>query len=140
MPCTHPTYSTSEPRPYVGSVARDEHRAAHGGIEVTETCAACGARRRVNLNGLHREEGVWGATRAERQQAAQAASAHARTLIAAVEPLVLGAITASLDAEAMVVIEGPGHERVRALPGAWVDQARAARKAVEAAQAAAANV
>lgn len=48
--------------PYMGSVARgvarDENRAAHGGITRIETCA-CGASRLVNANGSHVEAGAW---------------------------------------------------------------------------------
>jgi len=45
-------------KPYSGPVARDEHRAAHGGICVVEICR-CGAERRTNVNGVHQERGGW---------------------------------------------------------------------------------
>lgn len=38
--------------------AREENRAAHGGIAVEETCR-CGAERIVNVNGTHTEKGAW---------------------------------------------------------------------------------
>jgi hypothetical protein len=49
---------------FSGPVSRDENRAAHGGVCHTEVCSRCGARRRVNVNGLHVEYGPW--TPAER--------------------------------------------------------------------------
>lgn len=59
----HRAESQSEPRCFVGPVARaphtDENPAAHGGIEVTETCR-CGATRGVLINGRHEEQGPWG--------------------------------------------------------------------------------
>jgi hypothetical protein len=44
--------------PFLGPVSRDERRAAHGNICITETCA-CGATRKTNVNGVHFEQGVW---------------------------------------------------------------------------------
>lgn len=67
---THTVASTSEPRGYSGPVvyergvayARrhglDEHRAAHGNIQVTDRCA-CGYERRRLINGRHEELGPW---------------------------------------------------------------------------------
>ena len=43
--------------PYRGAATPCEP-AAHGGITRIETCS-CGAQRRLNLNGGHREEGAW---------------------------------------------------------------------------------
>lgn len=55
----HEAVSTSDPWPFSGPVnPRDENRAAHGGIGVTETCR-CGAERSTLINGLHTETGRW---------------------------------------------------------------------------------
>lgn len=54
----HRVVRESEPYGYRGSVSRDENRAAHGGICVTQYCS-CGAERRENSNGRHVETGVW---------------------------------------------------------------------------------
>lgn len=60
MTCKHEAHRVSEPRCYRGSVnPHNEFPAAHGNIEVTETCK-CGHMRLVNINMLHREEGPWG--------------------------------------------------------------------------------
>jgi hypothetical protein len=47
-------------RPFAGPVvaASDAHRAAHGNITRHATCA-CGASRRMNINGRHVEAGAW---------------------------------------------------------------------------------
>lgn len=80
--CAHPgTRVIGAPRPYMGQVASWEgNRAAHGYIEVTEECAACGARRRTLRNGPHREYGTWGPSRAQRADAARRAAERARAL------------------------------------------------------------
>lgn len=55
----HEVVKISEPRRYTGSVNPwAEFPAAHGNITCTETCQ-CGASRNVNINGVHREEGLW---------------------------------------------------------------------------------
>ena len=46
------------PRSYRAPAAWVQVPAAHGGEEVTEVCE-CGATRRVNRNGVHREVGHW---------------------------------------------------------------------------------
>lgn len=53
----HKTIETTD-RPYTGPVSRTENRAAHGGICRVDRCE-CGAERRVNVNGVHREIGTW---------------------------------------------------------------------------------
>jgi len=54
-----PVASLSRTRPYSGSVdARTPNPAAHGGVCHVHTCR-CGAERRVNANGQHREVGRW---------------------------------------------------------------------------------
>ena len=46
-------------RGFVGPIAGAEpNRAAHGGITETHRCA-CGATRRLNVNGRHLEVGPW---------------------------------------------------------------------------------
>jgi hypothetical protein len=49
---------TVEIRCFLGPVAQKQNQAAHGGHCRHETCR-CGARRRVNVNGLHTERGRW---------------------------------------------------------------------------------
>jgi len=61
--CTHATVSESAPECYARPVAWPEHPAAHGCIRVVETCLRCGARRAVNRNNGHREDGPWESTR-----------------------------------------------------------------------------
>jgi hypothetical protein len=43
---------------FTGPVSRDENRAAHGGVCEIQRCA-CGAERRMNVNGAHTEIGEW---------------------------------------------------------------------------------
>ena len=50
---------TETVRGYTGPVSRGENLAAHGGIEIRETCR-CGAARSRLVNGLHTETGAWG--------------------------------------------------------------------------------
>jgi hypothetical protein len=56
---THAAASTAE-EPYFGpvTVPAYQHPPAHGGICRTERCE-CGAFRKVNVNGRHREIGGW---------------------------------------------------------------------------------
>lgn len=83
MPCSHQQTTDIRERCYTGSVSRhDENPAAHGGICVTEECTACGARRDVNINGCHQENGSWGPTRREREQRARVAEGTVRELLA----------------------------------------------------------
>lgn len=49
---------TTTDRPFAGAVAPAENRAAHGNICRVEVCR-CGATRRTNVNGVHREGGPW---------------------------------------------------------------------------------
>lgn len=62
--CSHSTTTESEPKAFGGPVAEARagsvyNPAAHGNIEVTETCSACSATRRALINGCHREVGGW---------------------------------------------------------------------------------
>ena len=57
---------TSQTRPFCGCTLMTDHgrvvgthrEAAHGGVCERQTCK-CGATRDVNINGAHREVGVW---------------------------------------------------------------------------------
>jgi hypothetical protein len=62
MSCKHPkehvickTYGYRAP---IWPCARPDRR-AHGAVQHTETCGLCGAVRRENSNGRHRETGPW---------------------------------------------------------------------------------
>lgn len=62
--CAHAAITLSDPRGFRGPVAEQRpgseyNPAAHGNIEVTETCRSCKAARRVLINGRHRELGGW---------------------------------------------------------------------------------
>ena len=79
--CSHTETVESNVRAFFGAVSRDENPAAHGGVCHTETCVQCGARRRVNSNGRHTEEGPWGEDRAARESAARQAESVVRALV-----------------------------------------------------------
>lgn len=53
----HQAISTKT-RGFSGPVTRDENPRAHGNVCEIERCS-CGAERRVNVNGMHVEEGDW---------------------------------------------------------------------------------
>lgn len=55
----HEAAAKTEVTGFQGPVSRDENRAAHGNIMVTETCVHCGAERSRNVNGIHVEQGEW---------------------------------------------------------------------------------
>ncbi len=58
--CKHEHVHEVQERAYTGGVnARDENRAAHGNIEVTERCGTCSGERRRLVNGRHEEIGDW---------------------------------------------------------------------------------
>jgi hypothetical protein len=59
--CKHTKTGFGEPRPFFGPVARGDHqnRAAHGNVELRETCEHCGMQRRVLSNNGHYEHGPW---------------------------------------------------------------------------------
>lgn len=44
--------------PFIGAVSRSENRWAHGGVTFVHRCS-CGAVKKVNANGCHREHGPW---------------------------------------------------------------------------------
>lgn len=86
--------------PYTG-----ENRAAHGNIEVTEECVACGAQRQVNINQWHHEYGPFGPSRAEREADEQHRLVAARRAKEAMEDAALQA----RKAEVIEVRERPGY-------------------------------
>jgi len=58
---THAAIRTSAPKPFRGPVAgwpAAENVAAHGNVEITETCS-CGLVRECLVNGPHTEDGPW---------------------------------------------------------------------------------
>lgn len=58
--CDHEDTIEIATRCYTGPVSVDDQNpAAHGGICVEEECAACGSRRKYNVNGCHVEYGGW---------------------------------------------------------------------------------
>lgn len=65
--CTHTRTQDGEARCYSHPVCvppyTDPVPAAHGNIEITETCLGCGATRDFNVNGRHEEHGTWVAAR-----------------------------------------------------------------------------
>jgi hypothetical protein len=93
--CLHERVVETRTRGYAGPVSREENRAAHGGVCITERCRECGAERSCNVNGRHHEAGPWGPTLAERQGAARAA----RAAVPAPPP--------------PLCIDGPGYTRTR---------------------------
>jgi hypothetical protein len=116
---------------FCGPVAEpgNENPAAHGCVCVEEECVVCGARRVVNVNGRHREEGPWGPDRATRQVDARQKRALADRLIAAIPTLVHSSgATVRLDRDGMAV-SSMDLERT-GLPSAWLEAAREARRAV----------
>lgn len=71
--CKHTTVKDGDERCFTGAPVAvppytDENPAAHGSLQVTEECVACGAQRKVAVNGGHREYGVWGPSAEERRQ------------------------------------------------------------------------
>jgi hypothetical protein len=67
--CEHNNVIELGDHAFVGPVNREpftaENRAAHGGITRKQRCADCGATRRVNINGQHKEYSPWSAKRPE---------------------------------------------------------------------------
>jgi hypothetical protein len=54
----HAIHKLQRERCYGGPVSDRENPRAHGGIVEIDVCS-CGAERRTNVNGLHRERGSW---------------------------------------------------------------------------------
>ena len=86
--CSHADRQRIDERCYSGPVAvhpyTAENHAAHGWMTVTEECAGCGWRRRLNVNQHHVEYGVWWDYPAE-LEAERRAGAERRREIAEVE-------------------------------------------------------
>jgi len=60
MKCQHPSIRIVREEAFVGPLGvLDEEPRAHGGVQITERCADCGAERTVNANQGFREEGPW---------------------------------------------------------------------------------
>ena len=129
--------------PFTGPVARRENPRALGGSCEVETCLACGAERRTNLNAGAVERGAWGPSRAEREadeareareREARERAAEIRDLRATLVPVRLVArdgrrLAVSADAEGLVILDGPHRDGdvpdiLRALnataPGWWI--------------------
>lgn len=146
MSCDHENVREIATRGYSGAVSRDENRAAHGCVCVTEECKGCGSRRSVNVNQWHREEGPWGPTREERRLKAAHARRVARGAVAACQVVRVTrgdgmALTLSVDSEGYICASGSLHRdadvdaAVRSQP-VWLERAQRARRLVLAAQAA----
>jgi hypothetical protein len=58
LACRHRHY-LSEDYGYTGPVSVNQNPAAHGNITRVDTCQACGAVRRTNINGGHTETSGW---------------------------------------------------------------------------------
>ena len=59
MRCKHRPRETRGPFPFNGSInSAKENPSAHGWAYEIETCR-CGAKRKANFNGPHREVGPW---------------------------------------------------------------------------------
>lgn len=119
--CTHSSIADSAPRCFRGSVAEtaaDENRAAHGNIEVTETCRACGAIRLILINGRHTEYGRWHADTADLDQRIAAADAAER------RELDLQAIERKAWRDDLLAVDGAVPVRVQIAPYRDCDQVR----------------
>ncbi len=121
MACQHESVRVAAERAFSGPVSRDEDRRAHGNITQVERCDACGAERAVNVNQLWREEGDWGASRAERQAAAARAARDADKLAAELAEATATVrhgdgrqLTLSIDADGYVVARGSTHTEAEA--------------------------
>lgn len=142
--CSHARTREGQSHAFAGGVARppytDENRAAHGCVTYTEVCLQCGARRSVNQNQLHHEFGVWGPSLEIRRAEAASLAREAREAIGSLAPLVFQRqgrrATVRLDADGLISIDGAAWEEI--LPAlsrsAWLDQAKAARRALAVAQ------
>lgn len=149
MTCRHEAARELALRCYSGPVARTENRAAHGNVCITEECAVCGARRDVNVNGMHVESGPWGPTADERMARARQLAVRAKALVVGVEPIAVRrsdglVLRLSLDSDGTVLVAGDPHLDADAMAAlcsqpVWLERARAARKAVLAAMVALAS-
>ena len=146
MDCTHANIRELRTTGFTGPVnVRDENRAAHGNVCVSEECCACGSRRDRLVNGRHEEIGDWGPTRADREAAARAAERVVDALIAK-RPGKIAMTHASgdraevrIDREGYLLIDAPGAQpsgdQIAAASPALVEYARELRlAAIEAAR------
>lgn len=126
-------------RCFVGPVSREENRAAHGNITLLEE-RDDGARRSVNVNGIHVEVGTWGPTREQREALAARALKEARDLVAEIPQVSMvhsdgREISVWVDADGFLVADGALHTReealsvIRSIPG-LLELAKQARRAV----------
>ena len=128
--CLHTSHHQIAEAGYRGSVARDENRAAHGNVCVTDECLACGARRARLINGRHEEAGTWGPDAACRRAAAINARRQATRAIAAVPAIRLGESHLTVDEDGMICVDGgPWDGAAYPAPAAWLRLAEVARRA-----------
>jgi hypothetical protein len=147
--CKHTVYETIATHGFGGPVSRDEHPAAHGNICDTEQCCDCGARRRVNVNQRHREEGPWGPSRSEREAEACRLREVAR-VVGRPAPMVIvhpdgRRLTLAVDSEGYLYVSGARHDdadlrQIYAAFPAFLADTRRYRAAVIAAEQAEAEV
>lgn len=134
--CPHVPARASTDRCFSGSVSRDQNRAAHGCITYTEECLLCGARRAVNQNQGHFEQGDWGPTRQQRRTHARELERQARQDITSLLPLVFERAgrraTVRLDMDGLISVAGAEWSEI--LPALtrteWLRRARSARQAL----------
>jgi len=115
----------------------DEVAAAHGGIEVTEQCVGCGARRQVLRNQRYEEVGPWGESQHARDEAASRAwleTVRARRECAAMRETVLIdgiEVRLSIDEEGGIAAETAGRVDEllhRAAASTWTAGIEAAKR------------
>ena len=131
--CAHTKTNDIDTHGYTGPVAAPGHenRAAHGNVQITVECVACGARRSELHNGRHVELGPWGPSRAQREALAQRLR---RSIPDRPEPIKL--YNQSTGQECLVVCDDEGmvfgmpDAAAHALAGtAWLERACAYRRA-----------
>ena len=140
MDCTHANIRELRTTGFTGTVnVREENRAAHGNVCVSEECCACGSRRDRLVNGRHEEIGDWGPTRADREAAARAAERVVDALIAR-RPGKVSMTRADgeraevrIDREGYLLVDAPGAQpsgdQIAAASPALVEYARELRLA-----------
>ena len=126
MKCTHQRTRTIATRCFDGGVSK--HNRAHGNICDEEECLECGARRSVNMNGLHTETGDWGPSAAERARVERDRRRAAAREAAKIAPLRIGRgdvyVTVSVDNSGHIVIEGQHTEEDSASALRWLARAQ----------------
>jgi hypothetical protein len=127
--CGHTSTRIISTYAFRGPVTREENRAAHGNVCVTDECYACGARRKRNVNRRFEEIGPWGPSRQERIAAAK----EAVRLAPIPPPISCGDLHAEVTEDGYILLTGPhqaGCERT--LPADWIEAAKRLRRAVAA--------